>query len=90
VAVERERLRQLALKVMGTAAEIALEQRHFATGIGMVRRLLSLEPWHEGRRRQLLKLLAAAGQVSAALAQYESCRRLLAALWEGPRSGCLE
>ncbi|GIK38433.1 MAG: transcriptional activator [Chloroflexota bacterium] len=79
VRVERERLRQLALNVLGTAADIALAQRQFTTGISLARRLLSIEPWHEGGYRQLMRLLAAEGQVSAALAQYDTCRRLLAA-----------
>jgi predicted ATPase/DNA-binding SARP family transcriptional activator len=76
--VERERLRQLALDVLGQLAETALEQGQFAHGISVARRLLSIEPWHEGGHRQLMKLLAADGQVSAALAQYETCQRLLA------------
>ncbi|HXV41720.1 MAG TPA: BTAD domain-containing putative transcriptional regulator, partial [Anaerolineae bacterium] len=76
--VERERLRQLALSLLERVADTALEQRHFAAGIGMARRLLSIEPWHEGGHRQLMQLLAAEGLVSLALAQYEACRRLLA------------
>ncbi len=38
---------------------------------------VSLEPWHEAGHRQLMQALAAQGQQSAALRQYESCRRLL-------------
>lgn len=37
-----------------------------------------LEPWREEAHRQLMRLLAQDGQRSAALAQYESCRRALA------------
>ncbi|MBI1881734.1 MAG: hypothetical protein HYR94_26450, partial [Chloroflexi bacterium] len=76
--VERERLRQLALSVLERVADTALEQGQFAVGINTARRLLSIEPWHEAGHRQLMKLLAAEGQVSLALAQYETCRRLLA------------
>jgi predicted ATPase/Tfp pilus assembly protein PilF len=71
-------LRQLALNVLGVLVNAALEQSQFAYGIGLARRLLSLKPWHEAAHRQLMKLLVAEGQVSAALAQYETCRRLLA------------
>ena len=41
------------------------------------RKLLELDPWHEATHRQLMGLLAATGQRSAALEQYERCRRLL-------------
>jgi DNA-binding SARP family transcriptional activator len=42
------------------------------------RRHVGLEPWREEAHRQLMQLLALDGQRSAALAQYETCRRLLA------------
>jgi predicted ATPase/class 3 adenylate cyclase len=41
-------------------------------------RQVELEPWQEEAHRQLMRLLALSGQRSAALAQYETCRRLLA------------
>ena len=75
--VERERLRQLALNVLGQLADISLEQGAFRSGIKAARRLLSVEPWYEAGHRQLIKLLAADGQRSVALAQYETCRQLL-------------
>ena len=40
-------------------------------------RQVALEPWHEEGHRQLMQALAAQGQQSAALRQYESCRRIL-------------
>jgi len=40
--------------------------------------LLALEPWREESHRQMMELLARDGQRSAALAQYETCRRILA------------
>ena len=43
-----------------------------------VRRLLELDPLREHAHRQLMRLLADAGKRSAALTQYETCRRLLA------------
>jgi DNA-binding SARP family transcriptional activator/predicted ATPase len=42
------------------------------------RRLVALEPWQEAGQRQLMRLLALTGQRSAALAQYETFRRMLA------------
>jgi predicted ATPase/DNA-binding SARP family transcriptional activator/Tfp pilus assembly protein PilF len=41
------------------------------------RRHVALEPWREEAHRQLMWLLALDGQRSAALAQYETCRRAL-------------
>jgi predicted ATPase/DNA-binding SARP family transcriptional activator/Tfp pilus assembly protein PilF len=41
------------------------------------RRQVALEPWREEVHRQLMRLLALDGQRSAALAQYEVCRRTL-------------
>jgi predicted ATPase/DNA-binding SARP family transcriptional activator/Tfp pilus assembly protein PilF len=46
--------------------------RHFAW------RQVTLEPWREEAHRQLMRLLALDGQRSAALVQYETCRRILA------------
>ena len=76
--IERERLRQLALSVLGQLADTLLAQGDYATGIKAARQLLGIEPWYEAGHRQLMKLLAADGQRSAALAQYETCKRLLA------------
>jgi predicted ATPase len=42
------------------------------------RRWLAVEPWRERAHRYLMALLARNGQRSAALAQYETCRRVLA------------
>jgi predicted ATPase/DNA-binding SARP family transcriptional activator/Tfp pilus assembly protein PilF len=43
------------------------------------RRQVLLEPWCEEAHRQLVRLLVLDGQRSAALAQYETCRRALVA-----------
>jgi DNA-binding SARP family transcriptional activator len=40
-------------------------------------RQVELEPWLEEAHRELMRLLALSGQRSAALAQYETCRRIL-------------
>lgn len=48
------------------------------SAITHTRRLLALEPWREEAHRQLMTLLARSGQRAAALAQFETCRRLLA------------
>jgi hypothetical protein len=47
-------------------------------GIQVARRLVALEPLHEEAHRALMWFLAHGGQPSAALAQYERCRSVLA------------
>ena len=44
-----------------------------------VQQQVQLEPWREEAHRQLMRLLILADQRSAALAQYEMCRRILKA-----------
>lgn len=41
-------------------------------------RQLELDPWREQAHRQMMRVLASEGQREAALAQYETCRRVLA------------
>jgi len=75
---ERERLRQLALQALQRLSEAYIGRGEYAAGIEVTHRLLALEPWQEEAHRQLMTLLARSGQHSAALAQYETCRRVLA------------
>jgi DNA-binding SARP family transcriptional activator len=76
---ERARLRMLALEALHTLAVhySRLGDEGRAAAMGYTARLLALEPWREEAHRQLMLLLAAGGQRSAALAQYETCRRML-------------
>jgi DNA-binding SARP family transcriptional activator/predicted ATPase len=74
----RERLsRQMSstLHRLGAAYE---ERGHCEQAQSSARRQLELDPWDEVAHRQLMRTLALSGQRSAALAQYETCRRLLA------------
>lgn len=77
VLTERERLRQIALGAYAHSVQITRKSGQLSEGIVLARRLLALEPGHEESHRELMWLLAADGQRSAALAQYETCRRLL-------------
>ena len=56
----------------------ALARQATSEGIAYARRSLVLDNWREEAHRQLMHLLALDGRRSDALAQYESCRRLLA------------
>jgi DNA-binding SARP family transcriptional activator len=62
-------LARLITRYTGSAAYT--EALHYA------RRLVVLEPWREEAHCQVMLLLARIGQISAALAQYETCRRHL-------------
>lgn len=76
--VERERLRHLMLGALHSLAVHHAEREEHAAGIRYVRRLLELEPWREDAHRQMMLMLASSGQKEAALAHYQSCRRVLA------------
>jgi len=78
VVSEREHLRQLAIRALGRLSVACSARGEYAAGIEYTNRLLTLEPWQEEAHRQLMSLLARSGQHSAALAQYETCCRILA------------
>lgn len=78
MTAERERLRQVALKGWWQLAALARGRDDTEAGIEATRQVLRLEPWHEEAHQQLLGWLARTGQHSAALAQFEVCRRVLA------------
>ena len=77
--LERERLRTLAIAAYQQLVDQAATAGQLEVATAYAQRLLQLDPWHEPTHRQLMRLLAHAGQRSAALAQYETCRTLLAA-----------
>jgi predicted ATPase/DNA-binding SARP family transcriptional activator len=75
---ERERLRQLVIQALHRLSVAFADRGEVADAIEYTNRLLALEPWQEEAHRQLMTLLARSGQQSAALAQYETCRQILA------------
>jgi DNA-binding SARP family transcriptional activator/predicted ATPase/Tfp pilus assembly protein PilF len=78
VETQRERLHQLAVKNLLMGIRLATQARRLDDCLAAARQLLQVEPWHEEGHRTVMRLLAASGQRSMALAQYETCRRLLA------------
>jgi predicted ATPase/DNA-binding SARP family transcriptional activator len=77
VAAERTRLHELALTSLHALATGYAEAGDLAHAIAHTRHALALEPWREEAHCDLMRLLAADGQRSAALAQVEICRRAL-------------
>jgi len=78
VLPERERLQRKMQQALYQLAAHYTARGQYASGIDYTSRLLALEPWHEEVHQQLMRLLALSGQRSAALNQFEICRRLLA------------
>ncbi len=74
----REHLRQTMLQMLHRLVAYHSARGEYRAGIDYASHLLALDPWREEAHRELMRLLALSGQRSAALAQYEQCRRLLA------------
>ena len=53
-------------------------QGDYARALAFARRLLALDTWQESAHQQVMALLAHSGDFNGALAQYETCRHLLA------------
>ncbi|GIK59055.1 MAG: protein kinase [Chloroflexi bacterium] len=75
---QRVRYRELALHALHTVTGHHLERGEYGRAIDAATRLLALDPWREAAYRQLMQALTHSGQRVAALAQYETCRRVLA------------
>jgi predicted ATPase/DNA-binding SARP family transcriptional activator len=100
--IMRERLRQMALAALGHLAGCYERRMALELAQGTLARQIELDPWHEEAHRRLMHVLARSGRRSAALAQYNTCHRLLAeelgvapaaetdALYEQIKSGELE
>jgi DNA-binding SARP family transcriptional activator len=74
----RERLQRKALEALGRLVERLERRGEVGRACEVAWREVELAPWQEEAHRQLMRLLALDGRRSAALAQYEACRRLLA------------
>ena len=82
--LERERLRTLALGAWQQLVGQQVAAGELDAAVESARQLLTLDPLHEPTHRQLMRLLVQGGQRSAALAQYETCRQLLASELDAP------
>lgn len=80
VLTEQRHMRELALRGLEALAEHQVAQAQPVLAFATLDRLLALDTAHEGACRHKMWLLAAAQQRTAALRQYEECRRALQAL----------
>ncbi len=74
---ERERLHGLALDALFELTALSLTRGDFQNAQRLARRQLALESWREEAHRQLMEALALAGDRGGALAQYQTCCRVL-------------
>lgn len=77
VAFNRAEISRLALSALQRLAAAHESDGDLRGAEACFRRQLAIEPWREESHRELIRLLSLSGQRSAALAQYEACRRVL-------------
>jgi len=82
--LERERLRTLTIAAYQQLISQTSAAGQLDSAIASAQHLLKLDPLHEPTHRQLMRLLAQAGQRGAALTQYETCRQLLITELDAP------
>jgi predicted ATPase/DNA-binding SARP family transcriptional activator len=75
---QRESLHQHALDALAQLAAYHDQRGQYDRARQSAARQLELDPWREEAHRQLMRAFALSDQRSAALAQYETCRRVLA------------
>ena len=76
--MHREALHRRGLEALEHLANYHARRGEYEQARSYAQRQLELDPWREEAHRQLMVALAAEGQRSSALAQYETCRRILA------------
>lgn len=79
LVLKREHFDRLAYQVFHLLAGDYELAGDYQQAISFTERQLELDPWREEAHRQLMRCLYFTGQRSAALAQFDSCRRSLAA-----------
>ncbi|MEM7114783.1 MAG: BTAD domain-containing putative transcriptional regulator [Chloroflexota bacterium] len=76
--VWRERLHRLALDGLYQLTAVFITQNEHAQARRYAEQQLVLMPWREEAHRQMMTILAAQGQRTEALGQYDQCRTVLA------------
>ena len=76
-ALRREWLHEQAIEALAHLVAYHERRGEWAGALGFARRIAQMEPWREETHQQLMRLLATSGQRSAALRQFEICRKAL-------------
>jgi DNA-binding SARP family transcriptional activator len=74
---KREQIGRQALRALNRLADHHERRCDYEQACAYASRQIELEPWQEEAHRQLMRALALSGRRSAALHQYEVCRRTL-------------
>lgn len=77
VAFKREQFRRKMVEALRLVADHHQGRGEYKIALPYAYRQVELEPWLEEAHQQVMRLLALDGQRSAALAQYDTCRRSL-------------
>jgi predicted ATPase/DNA-binding SARP family transcriptional activator len=75
--LHQERFHRLAMQALYLLTDFHFRRGAFDQAEQTARRQITLEPWNEEAHQQLIRILDASGQRSAALSQYQQCQRLL-------------
>lgn len=78
LTTQRAYFQDQALQGWHWLGDYYLERQEYPAGLAVTRQALTWAPWCETSHRQQMLLLAASGRQQEALAQYESCRQMLA------------
>lgn len=78
VAIKREQIDRQVMVILNSLAAYHEQQGEYEKAQTRAQQMVEIEPWIEEAHQQLMRVLALGGQRSAALAQYEVCRRVLA------------
>jgi len=77
IVLKREQFGRLMLKALRRLANHCEQRGEYEQAQLYAWRQVELEPWQEEGHQQLMRIQACTGRRSAALAQYETCRRVL-------------
>lgn len=77
LVLKREGLRRQALEVFDRLFTYHEARNQSEEALGYIFRQLEMEPWREDAHRSAMKLMALDGKRTSAIAQYETCRRVL-------------
>jgi DNA-binding SARP family transcriptional activator len=91
VVARRETYRRELSKALRVLISMQEYRDKYREGSRLASKLVELEPWDEGNHRILMRSLALAGMRSAALKQYQACKRVLSAEFDAePSSETIE
>lgn len=77
LVAERERWQTAVLQAVDQLSAHFQAQGEYNTARRYLQKALGIDPWHEQAHRDLMRLLALAGDPTGALAQYKKCREAL-------------